>query len=175
MLCILSLAISCGEPIGGTNKSPVMLVIKSQEDPYPVWCDVYSPAALGNVENSYHRVIIQAIWKNQAEPPTTAFADILLKEQRVHFSRFDGNPNVPDPFMILLPNNTIPAGGELDLEIVVVPREAKLKSPLKDLVFGGGEGSIQMSAVVEFYGEDLMGNKVSASISLLVFAEDLPG
>jgi hypothetical protein len=175
VLCILSLAISCGEPIGGSNKSPVMLVVKSQEDPYAVWCDVYSPSALGNVENSYHRVIIEAIWKNQGEIPTTEFADILLKEQRVHFFRFDGNPDVPDPFMILLPNNTIPAGGELNLEIVVVPREAKLKSPLKDLAFGGGEGAIQMGAVVEFFGEDLMGNKVSADITLLVFAEDMPG
>jgi hypothetical protein len=77
--------------------------------------------------------------------------------------------------MVLLPNNTITAGSELDLEIVVVPREAKLKSPLIDLAFGGGEGTIQMEAVVEFFGEDLMGNKVTASIRLLVFAEDLPG
>jgi hypothetical protein len=75
--------------------------------------------------------------------------------------------------MVLLPNNQIPAGGELELEFFVVPREAKLKSPLKELVFGGGEGTIQMGAVVEFYGEDLAGNAVSTSITLLVIAEDL--
>lgn len=175
LLCIASLVVSCGEPIGGTNKSPVMLVVTSQEDPYAVWCDVYTPSASGGVSLTTHNVIIKSIWKNQSNPPTTPFADILLQEQRVHFFRFDGNPNVPDPFMVLLPNNTIPAGGELNLEIVVVPKEAKLKSPLKELALGGGEGSIQMSAVVEFFGEDLAGNAVSANITLLVFAEDLPG
>jgi hypothetical protein len=153
-----------------------MLVVKPREgDPYPVWCDVYTPTAMGGVTDTTYWVTIRSIWKNQTTPPTTPFADIMFQEMRVHFFRYDGNPNVPDPFMVLLPNNTLEAGGTLDLEIFMVPREAKLKSPLKELIFGGGEGTIQMGAVVEFFGEDLAGNAVSTSITLLVIAEDLPG
>jgi hypothetical protein len=153
------------------GKSPIFLSVEAQ-DIYGISCDVYQPGSPGNVQRDQVRVNIKSIYKNQTNPPTTQFADVLLSEQRVTFYRYDGNPNVPEPFMIPLENNLVPNGGELDLEIIVIRASAKLQSPLKELAFGGGEGEIYLSALVEFFGEDLMGNAASGSITIPIWARD---
>ncbi len=117
-------------------------------------------------------VDITSTYKDPTGTTATSFADVLLQEMRVSYFRHDGNPNVPEPFLYFLGNNTVPGGGTLNLEIPVVLAQAKLQSPLMELAFGGGEGEIIMAAQIEFYGEDLMGNAVYTEIVLTIQAAD---
>ena len=166
--CIMS----CQDTIGGDGKGAAFISVEAAEV-YGVSSDVYVEGAAGNVTRDTTDVIVRSIYRDQSEnQPTTTFADIILQEQRVQYFRYDGNPNVPAPFIITLPNNVVPNGGELELEIIVVRATAKLESPLEELAFGGGEGEIYLSALVEFFGQDLTGNTVSGSIVIPVWARD---
>ncbi len=165
------LLVSCGDPIGGRGKSPVFLSVRA-DDSYGVACDVYVSNIPGNVKRDTTKIVVKSIYRDPSKHTTSAFADILLQEQRVTYFRYDGNPNVPEPFVITLPGNLVPNGGELNLEMIVVRADAKLKSPLKELAFGGGEGEIYLSAQVEFYGEDLAGNSAYGKIVIPIWAKD---
>ncbi len=178
-LVLLSLlTVSCGDSIGGDSKSPVILVVGDPggEVTYGMLIDVYTPGvASGVIDTLYEEIIIESIYKNQTEPPDTVFADVIITEYRVTYYRTDGNPNVPDPFMSHI-SVRVPAGGTATLEnLPIMLAAAKLKSPLKELAFGGGEGEIVLNAVIQFYGEDLMGNAVSCKTVVILIASDYPG
>jgi hypothetical protein len=162
------LVTSCGEPIGDGGKSPVFLYAHSPED-FAVVCDVYTSG--GNPTADTADIVIESIYKNQTDTPTTEFATVTIEEYRVHYYRFDGNPNVPEPFTRPL-RLDLPGGGDLNLNFIVVRAMAKQQSPLKELAFGGGEGEIWLTAHVEFYGQDLAGNAVSADVDISVKAAD---
>lgn len=169
VICIL--LASCSEPIGGDGKSPVFLTVTVSQ-PWGIFSDVYTPGVPGNVALDAKFVDIYSNYKNPSGATATPLADVLLQEMRVSYFRHDGNPSVPEPFIYFLGNSTVPAGASLNLEIPIVLAKAKLESPLKELAFGGGEGEIIMGALVQFYGEDLMGNAVSTEIVLTVHAAD---
>ncbi len=171
VLCVCFLLGSCKGPIGGSGKSPVFLTV-SVTAPWGIFSDVYTPGVPGNVIEDNKFVDIKSTYKDPTGTTVTPLADVLLQEVRVNYFRYDGNPNVPDPFLFFLGNNTVPAGGTLNLEVTVVLAKAKLQSPLKELAFGGGEGEIIMAAQIEFYGEDLMGNAVYTEIVLTIQAAD---
>ncbi|PIE36182.1 hypothetical protein CSA56_01105 [candidate division KSB3 bacterium] len=173
LLCVgvCFLLVSCGEPVGGSGQSAVFLSAQAA-DPYAVACDVYNPSVSGNVALDVIHVIVKSVYRDPSGSTTSNFADVLLKEQRVTYTRYDGNPDVPEPFVVVLPNNPVPNGGELDLEILIVRADAKLESPLKELAFGGGEGEILLTGHVEFYGEDLAGNSAYCSIEIPIIAKD---
>ncbi len=164
----LFLVASCGEPIGDDGKAPVFLYAHSPED-FAVISDVYTPGGTPSVDTA--DVTIKSIYKNQTNSPTTTFATVTIEEYRVHYYRFDGNPNVPEPFTRHLKLN-LEGGGELNLNFIVVRAMAKLQSPLKELAFGGGEGEIWLTAHVEFFGEDLAGNAVFTDVNISVRAAD---
>lgn len=171
--CSALILTSCGDPIGDNGKSPVMLVVGTGD----VWgkqVDVYTPSVSGGVTDEAFEVTIRSIYKNQVDPPTTVFADVLIQEYRVTYYRPDGNTNVPEPFVNPL-QALVPAAGEATLNILLLRRDAKLQSPLKELAFGGGEGEIHLNAVVEFYGEDLAGNAVATDTVITIWAADYPG
>lgn len=158
----------CGEPVGGMGKSPVFLTIKGQTA-WGLYVDVYSPTAVGKVTDDKFWVTIKSTYKNSSL--TSTFADVYLSEYRVTYYRVDGSTKVPEPFTVHF-TGVVPAAGTYDHETIVVRKEAKLKSPLKELAFGGGEGVIDLNAVIEFFGEDLMGNKVSAKYVLYLRVTD---
>lgn len=170
--CIALLLTSCGEPIGGSGKSAVFLSVSAPGGTqFSVFADVYNDSLPGGVGSDTADVVIKSIYKNQTDTPTTVFADVIIEEYRVTYFRYDGNTNVPDPFVRPL-NISVPAGGETSLNFVILRADAKLKSPLKELAFGGGEGQIWFNAVVEFFGEDLAGNAVDAKTVITIMATD---
>ncbi|MBN2253218.1 MAG: hypothetical protein JW701_05925 [Kosmotogaceae bacterium] len=178
-LLLLSLMlVSCGESVGGDGKSPVFLVVGEPggENILGVLVDVYTPTVPSGVTDTrYEKFTIESIYKNQMDSPTTVFADVIITEYRVTYYRVDGNPDVPDPFMMHI-SMRVPAGSTGAVEnLPIMLASAKLKSPLKELAFGGGEGEIYFNAVVEFFGEDLMGNAVSCKTVIIVLASDFPG
>lgn len=165
---------ACGSPAGGDGKSPVFLIAEGK-DLWGITADVYNPTSPGGVSDDYAEITVKSEFKNptyQTSPPDGVYADVILQEYRVTYYRVDGNPNVPEPFVIQL-GSRVPAGGETDINTLLVRRDAKLKSPLKELAFGGGEGSIEISAVVDFFGEDLMGNHVSTRTVLSINFSDM--
>lgn len=171
--CIALILTACGDPIGGSGKSAVFLSVSAPGGTqFSVFADVYNAALPGGVGPDTADVVIKSIYKNQTEPPATVFADVIIEEYRVTYFRYDGNTNVPEPFVRPL-NISVPSGGETALNFVVLRGDAKLKSPLKELAFGGGEGEIWFNAVVEFFGEDLAGNAVEAKTVITIRAADI--
>ena len=165
VVCVVILVVSCGDPIGGTGKAPVFLVI---DNVAPIECDVYQSGVVGHVRDDTTTIQIKVVPKNPGAALNT-FSDVIIQEYRVYYFRPDGNQNVPEPFFQLVTSS--PAS----VTIIVVRADAKLKKPLVNLAFGGGEGEILMNAVVEFFGEDLAGNQVSTSVVIPILAKDFTG
>ena len=171
--CINLLLLSCGDSVGGNGKSQVYLSAQASSDAYKVESDVYDSSVSGNVSTDKISVVLKSIYKDPTEATQTNLADILLKSYQVTYFRIDGNSNVPEGFQDSLANNLVPNGSELELPIDIVRSTAKLKSPLEELAFGGGEGIIYMNAMVKFYGEDLAGNAVASDeITIPIEAKD---
>jgi hypothetical protein len=168
-IMLIFLVGSCGEPVGGMGKSPVYLTTKGQ-NAWAMAVDVYNPAVTGGVSDDLFWITITSNYKNSEL--ATPYADVILQEYRVSYYRADGRLPVPDPFVVHF-SGTVPAGGTYDHETIVLRRDAKLESPLRELVFGGGEGYIDLNAIIDFYGEDLMGNEVSARYNLLLKVSDI--
>lgn len=179
LLLLSILVVSCGESVGGNGKSPVFLVVGDPggtDNLLGIVVDVYTPTVPSGVTDTrFDEFKIESIYRNQTESPTTTFADVIITEYRVTYYRVDGNPNVPDPFMMHI-SMRVPAGGTGTIgNLPIMLASAKLKSPLKELALGGGEGEIYFNAVVEFFGEDLMGNAVSCDTVIALLASDYPG
>lgn len=168
LLSLTMLVGSCREPAAGMGKSPVYLTADGGNK-WGTIIDVYTPGVLGGVTDDYFDITITSNYKNPAL--TSPYADVYLYEYRVTYYRLDGNPNVPEGFAMHF-TAKVPAGGTYQMQTLFLRRDAKLKSPLKELVFGGGEGTIEFNAVIDFYGEDLMGNKLSTRFVLDITAED---
>lgn len=177
VLCLMMLVGSCQEPPYGMGASPVYILVENGYSTdgstlsHRLSVDVYNPSAKGYVSDDFFAVQVDARYKNQAV--TSPFADVIVQQYAVSYYRPDGNPEVPDPYT----NQCyfrIDTPGSYTVFVQLMRREAKLKSPFYDLRFGGGEGSIVMNAVVQFWGEDLMGNKVTLQqpYNVLMFVKD---
>jgi hypothetical protein len=171
LLFVTILLVSCGEPVGGSSKSPVFLVASTPPDQWGAIVDVYTPGAPGGVTDEFFNITINSIYKGANPATQTEFAEVIIQEYRVTYYRIDGNPNVPDPIEFHL-GASLPAGSSVTINVLFLRRDAKLKSPLKELVFGGGEGAIEMNALIEFFGEDLMGNHLSTNVVLDMTVSD---
>jgi hypothetical protein len=174
LIAILLLVGSCSEPVGGMGKSPVYLTTEPAEDVYGIAIDVYTPGDPGGTTPSdgwTFRVLIKSNWKSDALVNTRPYATVTIQEYRVNYYRIDGKTPVPDPFMVQL-NSIVEAGGSLNLGTLILKPDALLRSPLKELALGGGEGEIMFNAVIDYYGEDQMGNKLTARFVLPVWAAD---
>ncbi len=168
--------VSCGDPAAGPGKSAVFLVTSPMEGKvWTLFADVYNPAFAGRAGDSAFWITIESIRKDPSgHTVLNVYSDIIFTEYLVKYYRNDGNPNVPSPFAVNL-NERLSAGGKLHLETIVITRDAKLRTPLKELAFGGGEGTIRLNAVVTFYGKDLAGNAVIAEHTVYLIAGDFPG
>ena len=163
--------VSCGDPASGPGKSAVFLVASGGEV-YGLVSDVYNVSAAGRADDDYIELTLKSYSKDPSGNTTlSVYSNVIITMQRVTYTRYDGNPTVPAPFMRDL-HVSVPFGGETKINTLVVRREAKQQSPLKELAFGGGEGVIHLTAHIEFYGEDLAGNTVKAEYQLPVRAYD---
>jgi len=162
---------SCGESASGGSKAAVFLTAEGDEK-WGLYADVYDSTVVGTVKDDTFWIKITSTPKDQTGGTTlSSYSDVILEEYRVTYYRVDGNPNVPDPYTIQM-QFPVPKGGTGRIETLVLRREAKLQSPLKELAFGGGEGNIQFNALIDFYGKDLAGNHVSVSYNLPLFVGD---
>jgi len=100
------------------------------------------------------------------------FNDIMLDRYIVSYSRVDGKNrqgvDVPYSFEGAL-TQLLKIGTSTSISFVVVREVAKLESPLIDLAQNRAEGVIEATAKIEFYGHDLVENKVKATGYLTIF------
>jgi hypothetical protein len=101
------------------------------------------------------------------------FNDIMLDRYIVSYSRVDGKNrqgvDVPYSFEGAL-TQLLKIGTSTSISFVVVREVAKLESPLIDLALQNRvEGVIEATAKIEFYGHDLVENKVKATGYLTIF------
>lgn len=103
---------------------------------------------------------------------SSQYNDIILDRYIVSYSRVDGKNrqgvDVPYSFEGSL-SQILKIGTSVTFSFVVVREVAKLESPLIDLVQNRAEGVIEATAKIEFYGHDLVNNKVMATGSLTIF------
>jgi hypothetical protein len=174
LVCVGMMLVSCGGPVGGDSKSPVFLTVEGDTNYGVVPLDVYDLDTSDHVTDDTFWVNIKSHYKGEGGNASiiTDYAMVQIYEYRVTYYRVDGNPRVPDPFTIDC-SVLVPAAGSSRMELLILKREAKLQSPLKDLILGGGEGSIELQTIIEFFGKDLIGNHVSAKYVAYFKVEDV--
>ena len=165
-LCLSAVLTSCGDPVGGVGTSPVFLsVYQTAEEDSAIEADVSELIAVKA------DITVVSTYRDPSGTTATDLANVYLTQQVVTYYRSDGNTDVPDPFETTI-NYLVPAGGELEAEIIILRADAKVKSPLEELELGGGEGIIYLNAYVQFYGEDLAGNSISTEVTIPFSAAD---
>lgn len=103
------------------------------------------------------------------------FNDIKLTKYTVAYMRSDGRNqqgvDVPYAFDGSL-STLIEIGSTVNVSFIIVREVAKLEPPLINLHEGRGEGVLQVTAKVEFYGHDMADRKVKAVGYLTIFFAD---
>jgi hypothetical protein len=103
----------------------------------------------------------------------SGYSDIVLDRYIVSYFRSDGRSqegvDVPYSFEGAL-TQVVKVNSTATLSFIIVREVAKLEPPLVSLAKGGvGEAVIEMTAKVDFYGHDLLNNKVTATGYLTIF------
>lgn len=178
---LVTAAASCGDVVR-SSRSPVMLVVESlsagktpaatllsdvlgsKTSPDP--CSTTKPCP--TVFNDPGTATLTVVMKDATVTPSSNNR-VTINRYRVEFRRADGRNtpgvDVPHPFdgAVTL---TIPAGsiGSTGFELVRVT--AKEESPLVQLIVN--PNIISAIATVTFFGQDLVGNDVSATGQILI-------
>lgn len=103
---------------------------------------------------------------------TSSFNDVLVTRYTVSYSRTDGKnvPGVDVPYSFEGSLSAlVNVGSTTTFSFVVVREVAKLESPLIKLADGRAEGVLQVTAKVDFYGQDMTNNKVKATGYLTIY------
>ncbi len=103
----------------------------------------------------------------------TFYNDIRVQRYRVRYIRTDGRNvegvDVPYSYEGAI-DVYVPIDGTVSWNFDIVRTTAKLEPPLVNLI--GTENVIEAIAIVDFYGEDMAGNKVSAQGKISVHFRD---
>jgi len=134
--------------------------------------DVRAPG----VVNDNASLTVRSLVKNVNNPPLGSVNDVILRRYTVRYYRADGRSveGVDVPYSISGDMNTlVSANGTTIASIIVVRHQAKLESPLQNLVGGtGGQQVVTMYAEITVYGETISGRTVSTTGRLeIVFAD----
>lgn len=107
-------------------------------------------------------------------PPVTVsqYNSITVNRYTVTYIRSDGENrqgvDVPYSFEGSL-STLIDIDSIVEVSFVIVREVAKLEPPLLNLREGRGEGVLQVTAKVDFYGQDMVKNNVKATGHLTIF------
>ncbi|UCC39135.1 MAG: hypothetical protein JSV96_15215 [Candidatus Aminicenantes bacterium] len=100
------------------------------------------------------------------------YNSITINRYVVSYSRSDGHntPGVDIPYSFEGSLSVlIDVGSTATIAFIIVREVAKIEPPLINLVSGTEEGVLQVTAKVDFYGQDLANNKVKATGYLNIF------
>lgn len=182
ILTVIFLLLSCN-PIEDETQSDSILVLQNltgtdiegnevnflQSDVVSVDSDTgLSYVAADAVEASFTAKLM--------DPTTTLtsslYNNIIITRYTVAYVRSDGKNTegveVPYSFEGSL-STLIEIDSTVDVSFIIVREVAKLEPPLINLREGRGEGTIEVTAKVDFYGHDITNNNVKATGYLTIF------
>jgi len=103
---------------------------------------------------------------------TSHYSAITVNRYVVTYFRSDGKNqegvDVPYSFEGAM-SALVDVGAETDATVIVVRAVSKLEPPLIEMREGRGEGQLKVTAKIDFYGEDTLGNAVKATGYLSIF------
>ena len=103
---------------------------------------------------------------------TSLYYNIFVTKYVVTYTRSDGKNqegvDVPYSFDGSL-TAQVQVGTETEVSFIVVRAVSKLEPPLVNLATGRGEGELKTTARIDFYGQDTLGNTVTATGYLTIF------
>ena len=103
---------------------------------------------------------------------TSQYFDLFVTHYVVSYSRSDGKSqegiDIPYSFDGSL-SARVQVDTQTDVNFVIVRAVSKLEPPLVNLATGRGEGELKVTARIDFYGHDTMGNNVKATGYLSIF------
>ena len=103
------------------------------------------------------------------------YYDIFINRYVVSYSRSDGKNmegvDIPYTFDGAV-TARVQIGAQTDVSFVIVRAVSKLEPPLINLAKGRGEGELKVTARIDFYGNDAIGNKITATGYLTIFFAD---
>jgi hypothetical protein len=103
---------------------------------------------------------------------SSQYHSVTINRYVVSYSRSDGHntPGVDLPYSFEGSLSVqLDVGSTAAIAFIIVREVAKLEPPLINLVEGGEEGVLQVTAKVDFYGQDMANNKVKATGYLSIF------
>ena len=178
---VVAATASCGDVVT-SSRGPVLLVVNSvgssagasgtlssdvltmRTSPSP--CTTTAPCP--TVVNDAGLAVLSVVMKDFSVSPTTN-NDVTITGYHVAYRRADGRNtpgvDVPYPFDGVV-TGAIPAGGTGSVGFELVRHDAKLESPLRQLV--ENLEVINVIADVTFYGHDRVGNELSASGNIFI-------
>jgi hypothetical protein len=88
------------------------------------------------------------------------------------YYQFDGNPQVPPPFMMKVsPSMLTREDGALTLQNVILLNQDALSAPPFTHLIGTDE-PLTLGTILEFWGENENGNVVSGSVTTILVCSD---
>jgi hypothetical protein len=154
-----------GEP-AGTLRSDV---ITNMTSPAPCSTTNVCPTVFDDMGSVELRIVPKSLGTPAAPTVVTSNNEVTITRYRVVYKRADGRNSpgvdVPYPFDGAV-TGTVPADGSVGLAFELVRHVAKQESPLIQLT--NSRNIIAMIAEVSFYGQDRVGNEVSATGSMLI-------
>ena len=134
----------------------------------PAPCSATSPCP--TIFNDVGQVVLRLSPKDIDSPGApSSNNDVTIRRVRVTYRRADGRntPGVDLPYSFDgAATGTVPVGGTLTLSFEIVRHAAKMEAPLAQLV--ANPTIITTIAEVTFYGQDQVGNEISATGSIQV-------
>jgi hypothetical protein len=106
---------------------------------------------------------------------TSVYSNIFVERYVVSYFRSDGKSqegvDVPYAFEGAM-SAMVEVDAEESVSFIIVRAIAKLEPPLVDMAQGRGEGQLNVTAKIDFYGKDTVGNSVKATGYLSIFFAD---
>jgi hypothetical protein len=175
LIALVAASVSCGDVVR-QGRSPVYLVIEQfavanglSTNPTftgaPLQSDVQTKGSVFNdLGQVTLRLSLKDIGPTASAPTPTTNNEVTLKRYHVEYVRTDGRNtpgvDVPYPFDGSI-TGTVPANATLIISFELVRHDAKLESPLVQLI--SNLAVINTIANVTFYGQDQVGNAVNVT------------
>ncbi len=130
-----------------------------------VFSDVLTSS--GSVFNDTGTATLSAVLLDPAVEVGTIYQDVIVDQIDIVYTRADGlsveGKDVPYSFSQKV-NARISIGETLELGFVLVQHNAKMESPLVELINLGQEHVLKMEAQVTFHAKDVAGNRLEPAV-----------
>lgn len=172
------LALTACNPLEDKSTSPTFIIVESLQgkDATGKVASFLQSDVVSSTGTIYADIASATIRASLLDPAPilkpSGYSDVVLDRYIVSYSRTDGRSrqgvDVPYSFEGSL-TQIVKVGTTATFSFVIVREVAKAEPPLISLVNGLGEGVIEMTARIDFYGHDLTDNKVTATGYLSIF------